>query len=126
MKIVVDSSILVDHLRGGMHWLTFLESVDPQETLFLPTIVLFELYAGQSSKDERVRQQIVRLMTKLQKVDLTDDIAQHAGELYRDVHIKLQAPDYIIAASALMVGAQVLTLNRKYFSQIPGLTLHPL
>lgn len=126
MKIVVDSSILIDHLRGGMHWLTFLESVDPQDTLFLPTIVLFELYAGQSSIDDRVRQQIVRLLMKLQKVDLTDDIAQRAGELYRDVHIKLQAPDYIIAASALMLGAQVLTLNRKHFSQIPGLTLHPL
>jgi len=39
---------------------------------------------------------------------------------------RLGAADYIIAASALELGAKVLTLNAKHFKQIPHLSPYPL
>lgn len=124
MKLVVDSSILIDHMRGGLHWLDFLRNVDPNVTLLLPTIVLFELYAGKSARDQQVQKSIMTLVQKLQKVDLTEDIALEAGRIYREMNIGLQAPDYIIAATARRLDAQVLTLNKKHFERISGLVLY--
>lgn len=104
--------------------MNFLRNVDPFVALFLPTIVLFELYAGKSANDELVQKSITSLVQKLQKVDLTEDIAAEAGRLYREINIHLQSPDYIIAATARRLNAHVLTLNRKHFSHIPGLELY--
>ena len=124
MKVVVDSSILIDHLRGGSSLLNFLKDIDSNASLYLPTIVLFELFAGQSTKDTSVRQKILRLTTKLQKIDLTENIAERAGQLYRDISDNLGAPDYIIAATSLEIGAEIVTLNNKHFAKIPGVRIY--
>jgi predicted nucleic acid-binding protein len=63
------------------------------------------------------------LLSYFEVQDLTWNIAKRAGELYRNGTHHMEFPDYIIAATALISGAQVVTLNRKHFSQIPDLQL---
>lgn len=123
MKVVVDSSLLIDGLRDGDNWKNFIADLDPGAKLYLPTIVIFELFSGQSSR-EIGSQKIIRKMVKIfEVVDLNTRIAEIAGSLYREHTKKLEAPDYVIAATALELGAYVATLNHKHFSQIPGLLL---
>lgn len=124
MKIVVDTSILIDYLRGGRAWQEFLEDAPRDAELFLPTVVIFELFSGKSTKDPRIAKAIDTLLKKLQHIELTKEIAKKAGELYRDTGSHIGPLDYVIAASALQIGGVVLTLNTKHFSQIQNLSLY--
>lgn len=128
MKIVVDTSILIDYLRGGKKGAQFIEEVekDDDSELFLPTIVIFELFSGQSTKSPVVATRILSLLKFFQRIELTEEIARQAGQLFRDTKKTLQVPDYIIAASALQVNAAVVTLNEKHFEQIPNINIYSL
>lgn len=125
MKLVVDTSVLIDHLRGGKILQQILDQLSEDDELFISSIVFFELFSGKSSAKKLVAAKIYNLVKNFQKIELDDDIARRAGELNRDVTAKLEVPDYIIAASALNIGAAVLTLNQKHFRQIPHLPLYP-
>lgn len=126
MNLIIDTSILIDRLRGGGKWFKFLKTIDQENILYIPTIVLFELHSGQSGRDPKEQKKIENLITSMIRIDLSEKIARRAGELYRDVTRNLDVPDYIIAASALDLGGTVVTLNRKHFDQIPGLDLFDL
>lgn len=123
MKIIADTSILIDHLRGGNAWKKIVSEIDDNTQLFVPTIVLFELFSGTSTEKTAVVNQIYKLLGKFQRLDLDELIARQAGELYRDTNKTLQVPDYIIAASAIQINAHVATLNQKHFEQIPNLSI---
>ena len=123
MKIVIDSSILIDYLRGGTKWQDFLRVSPRNAEFFLPTIVHFELFSGKSSKKSIVVKDILNLLKQFTHIELTETIAIKAGELCRDIGTHIDPEDYIIAASALELGATVLTLNKKHFEQIPYLAL---
>lgn len=128
MKIVVDSSIVIDYLRGGNKWIDFISSAEKEEEtqLYLPTIVIFELYSGTSTKSAAKLREMIYFTSQFQRIDLSDTIAKIAGELFRDTKQHLGAADYIIAASALSVNAQIVTLNQKHFEKIPGINLYPV
>lgn len=119
MKFVIDTNILIDKLRGGEKFDLFLEKLDKDSELYLPSIVFFELFSGISSKKEDITNYILSLKKLFHLVDMTLEIAKRAGEINRDMAENLEAPDYIIAATAIEIGAQVVTLNKKHFSQIP-------
>lgn len=126
MRVVVDTSILIDHLRGSPLWTRhILPKIEAEEAeLFAPTIVIFELFSGTSTRSSTTVRMVKELLSDFQIMDLTEDIAKRAGELYRDVDKTLQVPDYIIAASCLSIGGVLVTLNTKHFQQIQGLALY--
>lgn len=124
MKVVVDTSIIIDYLRGGTKWEEFIADTDEDIELFLPTVVFFELFSGTNTKNPNKKQDMLDFVKKFHKIDLDEQIGTKAGELFRDLKKNLQVPDYIIAASALSIGASVLTLNKKHFQQIPGLEIY--
>lgn len=126
MKLVVDTSILIDYLRGGIRWEKLLNELEEGTEIYLPTIVIFELFAGKSSAKPEMVKKIRRLISLVKQINLTESIAKKAGEMYRDVTTVLDIPDFIIASSALSINAEVITLNRKHFEKIPGLDLYPL
>ena len=123
MKLVFDANILIDHLRGGAIWDQILKVIDEETELFLPSIVVMELFSGNSSGDTKVEQRILNLLKCFRILDLDEEIAQKAGEIYRDVNPNLDVPDYIVAVTALKLKAQVVTLNKKHFKHIPGVRL---
>lgn len=124
MKVVVDTSILIDYLRDGTKWETFVKNVGEDVELFLPTIVIFELFTGNSTKSMAKKTELVDFLKQFSRINLDEQIAKRAGGLLRDLKTTLQVPDYIIAASALEIGATVVTLNQKHFQQIPQLKLY--
>lgn len=124
MKVVIDASILIDHLRGGRVWRKFLKEAGPETELYLSTIVIFELFSGKSMENPNVLTKVAKLLKLFETIDFDVSIAKRAGQLYRDISETLDVPDYIIAASALSIGGMVLTLNKKHFQKIPGLDLY--
>lgn len=125
MKLVIDTSVLIDFLRGGIIGKELFDKVEKQNCeLFIPTIVIFELFSGASSKNPLVKTKIITFIQNFKHIELTEELATRAGELYRQIGKHIGPQDYIIAASALDLGATVLTLNRKYFEQIPGLKIY--
>jgi len=126
MKLVIDTSILIDYLRGGTLWEKLIRSLEKDTEIYLPTIVVFELFSGKSTSNPKIAKEINNFLSYFQRVELTEDIAKRAGKLFRDVNKNLGAPDYIIAASALELNATVVTLNTKHFEQITNLNIYPL
>lgn len=127
MKLIVDTSILIDNLRGGTVLYSILDEIEKENAeLVLPTIVVFELFSGKSTQEKLIEDKINKLLKNFQRVELSEKIAKRAGELFRDVNKNLSAPDYIIAASAIELNATVITLNKKHFEQIATLNLYPL
>lgn len=125
MDFVVDSSILIDKFRGGEGWFSLENAVDElNPRLYLPSIVQFELMSGQSTKNIKKLKEIRGFVDRFRKIDLTEDIARRAGFLFRDLGIKLGVVDYIVAATALELGAQVVTLNKKHFEKVPGVEIY--
>ena len=124
MKLIADTSIVIDDFRGGPHWRNFLHTLTEDVELYLPTVVLFEVYSGSSTRDREGINKVKRVLGHFQSIQLTEQIAQRAGELYRDVSHGLGVADYIIAATALDIGADVVTLNRKHFEKIPGVRVY--
>lgn len=127
MRLVVDASILIDHLRKGEVWNRLFSEIEGSDTeLFIPTIVLFELFSGKSSQEIQMIKKINQLLQNFEKIELNETIARRAGELYRDISQTLDVPDYIIAASALEIRGTVATLNKKHFEQVPTLNIYPI
>lgn len=124
MKLVLDTSIIIDYLRGGNLWGNLLTHIDKKAVFYIPTIVIYELYSGESIQKPQVLEKINTFLKYFERIELNENIAKHAGQLYRNDKGRASAADYIIAASALSIGGTVLTLNQKHFQQIPGLTLY--
>ena len=65
------------------------------------------------------------LFSILAWVDIDDAVADAAGELarqYRRSFPMIDTVDYLIAAAAQSIGADVVTLNVKHFPMFEGLT----
>lgn len=127
MRVIIDSSVFIDSLRGGKAGNVIFNNIEKLDAeIFIPTIVIFELFSGKSSKNSLIRAKITNLIRNFERVELTEEIAIRAGELYRQFGKHIGVSDYIIAASALEMNATVVTLNRKHFEKITNLNLYPL
>lgn len=127
MNYIFDTNIIIDALRQNKKAREIFKKFDNNnDHLFVSTIVGFELFSGNSSNDLNERQRLDQLMKYFTEVDLTWKISKLAGEIYRDEVKSLEVPDYIIAATAMEIGAQVVTLNKKHFNQIPNLMIYQL
>ncbi len=124
MKVVVDTSIIIDNLRGGPNWERFIKYKISEAELFIPTVVIIELYSGTSTRDPQKVKKMIQTLAYFRRIVLTEEIAKRAGEIFRDGEKHLSMGDYIIAATAIEIGAEVATLNTKHFKKIPGVRIY--
>lgn len=123
MKLVLDTNIFIDKLRGGTKLDDFFSGVDEGVELFLPTVVVFELFAGLSSKQKSISDKIIEFRKYFHEIDLNWNVARRAAEIHRD-NKDIEAFDCIVAATAIEIGAQVVTLNKKHFGKIPQVAIY--
>lgn len=125
MNFVFDTNIIIDGLRQKREAKEILAEFEKTNNfLFVPSIVGFELFSGQSTKNSGQVRNINEFLNFFKTVDLNWNIAIMAGKIYRDGVRGLALADYIIAATAIEIGAQVVTLNKKHFQNIPGISLY--
>jgi predicted nucleic acid-binding protein len=119
LKVLLDTTVLVDHLRGHEAASTFLTSLEAR--LLSSEIVRVETITGLRSHERSLAE---RLFALIGWIALDEPIARRAGELgrrYRASHQGIGAADLAIAATAEHLGATLATANVKHFPMFPGL-----
>ena len=79
-NILVDTSIILDHLRKKDKSKSTLYKIAGKNKLYISTISIFELYAG--ATDDRKIQDIEHLLMFFEIIIFTSLAAEEAGELY--------------------------------------------
>lgn len=116
-KVLFDTSILVDYLRGDKKAGKILESIAKREIKgILSVITEAELYAGKDCNTEKGLNSVRDLISLFEKIILDNEIAKSAGWLRRRYNIAI--PDAIIAATAFKENAKVWTKNIDDFQHI--------
>lgn len=120
MKTLFDSSVLIAHLRGESRATALLTSVETGERL-ASVLSRAEIEGGMRSPE---RPQVAALLSVLTLLPVTDLIAGRAGEYlrrFRRSHPGIDLVDYLVAATAELHGARVVTLNVRHFPMVDGL-----
>ena len=124
--ILLDSSIMFDHLNGRYGRTQFLDQlIQHGHVLACCQVNITEVYAGLRPGEEAKTEAFI---DSLEFLPVTPVIARQAGLLRRDWRAKgqtLSYTDVTIAAVALANGAPLLTDNQKHFPE-EGLELWPL
>jgi predicted nucleic acid-binding protein len=113
---LVDTTIAVDHLRGVPAAVDLLTALtDAGEDLVSSDLVRFELLAGIRTKELTAFEEFC---AALRWAEVSEDVARVAGQLarrYRKSHRGIGAFDYLIAATAIVIDADLLTTNVRHF-----------
>ena len=121
MKLL-DTSVAIDHLRGLPEAAELLSGlIEADELLLASEVVRFELLTGVRKDEVKALEQF---FTALSWVPVGEEIARAAGELarrHRRSHSGIDDADYLIAATALLLEADLLTTNVRHFPMIRGL-----
>ena len=121
MKLI-DTTIAVDHLRGASAAVDLLTAlIDTGDDLLASELVRFELLAGIRDKELVAFEEFC---SALLWVEVTEDVARVAGQLarrYRKSHSGIGAIDYLIAATAIVTDADLLTTNVRPFPMLTKL-----
>lgn len=122
MKLL-DTSVAVDHLRGAPPAVDLLNRlIGSEEPVVAGEVVRFELLAG--ARDGEL-ESLEQFFSALSWVPVEESIAREAGSLAREhrrAHSGIDAADYLIAATALVLDAELLTTNVRHFPMLAGLT----
>ncbi len=122
MNLLLDTSVLVDHLRNDARAVDMLLAANERDDqLWASVITRAELLGGMRSPE---RAATMRLLDSLAWVEVTVEIADRAGELrrmYRQSHPGVDLADFVIAASAESGDARLVTQNVKHFPMFAGL-----
>ena len=119
--ILFDTTVLIDHLRGSPPASRLLLEAVRRDEALCSVVSRFEIEGGMRSGE---RFAVARLMEALRIEAVTDQIAGRAGELmreYRRSHPGIDPVDYLIAATAQVHHARLVTLNIKHFPMFAGL-----
>lgn len=119
---IVDTSVAVDHLRGHAPATTLLEDLIRRDAPLLSSeVVRVELLAGvRPSDEERVEQ----FCSALDWLPVTEAVTREAAVLarrYRGSHGGIDDVDYLLGATTLLVGGELLTTNVRHFPMLDGL-----
>jgi predicted nucleic acid-binding protein len=124
MKIIVDTSIIIDILRNVKASIDLIQKLSKENLLFISGITEAELFSGKDADNERKKEKILELLSYFQKINPTNEILQKAGEFRRKYNVSLL--DCIIAATAYYLNAEILTKNGKDFSKIKEIKIFKL
>ena len=117
--IVLDTTVLIDVLRGHRPALDYLRSLD--EPPACSEVTRVEVLRGLRHRERDAGEGLMRAM-RWSAVD--EQIARRAGALgraWRRSH-SLATIDLIIAATAQELGGEIATSNTRHFPMFPGLT----
>ncbi len=115
MTVLVDTSILIDYLRGHAGAAELLERERASAPIHASEITRLEVLAGM--RDEEAGP-TTWLLGSLRWRAVDAEVAEKAGELGRSwlpSHQGIDNADLAIAATAILLDARLLTLNVRHF-----------
>jgi len=119
---LLDTTVAVDYLRGALPAVALLEELaTSREDLIASELVRFELLAGARGDELQV---LERFLTALEWVPVDAEVARIGAwfaRRYRPSHAGIDDVDYLIAATATLLEAELLTTNVRHFPMLEGL-----
>ena len=119
--IVFDSSVLITHLRDVDPATRLLERAVIAGRATASVISRVEIEGGMRSHERAI---VARLFARLRFEPVSDLVASRAGEFvrrFRRSHPGIEIVDFVIAATADVMGAEFVTLNVRHFPMFRGL-----
>lgn len=119
---LIDASVAIDALRGRPPAIELLAELRTAgDALLGSEITRFEILAGVLRREEEATE---RFLGELVWIPVDEVVARAAGALartYRPANRGIDDADCIVAATALVYDAPLLTTNVKHFPMFPGL-----
>ena len=127
-RLLLDTDIFINYLRGQEEEAVFFRRVlvDGEFYGCYSSITEIELFAAERMTPGQATE-LQKLLNHLQRIDISSPVAQLACQLLAKFRKSrgLEMPDAIIAASAIIHSASLVSKNTKHYAFIPGLVLSP-
>lgn len=120
MKLL-DTTVAIDYLRGREHARDLIDRLIVQEPIVSSEVVRFEILAGVREAELAA---VETFCSALSWLPVTSDVSRTAATLarrYRASHSGIDGIDYLIAASAIVADAELLTTNVRHYPMLDGL-----
>ena len=120
-KIFIDTDIFIDYLRGWPNAKSFFEKIESTH-IFFSAVTEAEILSGKEcSKPERIKGAF-EILSRGTKIPVDNRIAKFSGYLRRTYDVEVVS-DAIIAATALVMKAKLITRNLKDFKKIKEISV---
>lgn len=122
--VILDTNIIIDHLRQSKKKKTILTSMVEKfsrEALAISIVSIQELFEGQSTKNKEKEDDLLETISSLKLIPYNFEVAKMAGEIARDLKRSLNLADAAVAATAIVHGASLATLDKRDFQGIKDL-----
>jgi len=121
MTVVVDTSVMIDVLRGHPSAAQVLRDARHRGPLHASEVTRLEVLAGMRPAEETATRDFLGAFIWH---SVGEEVAERAGAIGRQWlpgNRGIDAADLIIAATAELLDAQLYTMNVKHFPMLPGL-----
>jgi predicted nucleic acid-binding protein len=124
-RILVDTDVLIDAGRAVEVAIVQLESAAQKSTLAVSIITQMELLVGCRNRTEL--QIMERFLERFEIIKLSEAVSDRAIDLLRNYRLShgLLIADALIAATAIVTDAPLLSKNQRDYRFIQGLNLLP-
>ena len=129
--LLLDTDVCVDVLRGVPDVVDEVASLEMTGRLAISALTVHELWEGMygSAALSKRAAELERFLTTFDIVAYDEEAARIGGRLAGDL-ARAGKPigdvDTMIAATAVHVGATIVTRNLRHFKHVPGLKLHAI
>ena len=126
MRYLLDTGLLIRHLRGQKSTVQLLRALGKANRLCVSTVTRLEVKAGAHPNEQASTK---KLLSRFVSFDVDVAVADKAGEIIlhgKESNKPILVPDAIIAATALIHNITLVTFNARDFEGVTNLSLHPL
>jgi predicted nucleic acid-binding protein len=123
MRLVFDTSVLIDHLRGRPAAATEIipRALARGDELWSSQVVRVELLAGMRAAEETATRDLLRLISWADVDESAAEAAAALGRQYLRSHPGIDVADLIVAALVQHLDAELQTTNVKHYPMFRGL-----
>lgn len=121
---LLDSDVLIWHLRNRADVVALLQDLTDEGPLMISVLTRFELLQGVWPKDRARTLELLNALEGLPVDQRTADLAGRVSRQHRDGGFAVGPVDCLISATAMIWDLTVVTFNLKDY-RLPGLRVYP-